>query len=71
MHPRLFTLLSGYEEIRAIVEEEEQQLGRRCMTGYLPLQMAMMELMDPTWLGMDDPLLLEHTPIPNRSSSTR
>jgi hypothetical protein len=49
--------------VRSIVEEE-QQPNRRVMGGFLPQQMARVELMDPSWLGHEEPLLLEHTPIP-------
>ena len=49
--------------VAEMVEEERQPEGSN-MRGFLPQQMARVELMDPTWLGHDEPLLLEQTAIP-------
>ena len=48
-----------------MVKEVRQRDGRSRMEGLLPQQMAQVELTDPTWLGQDEPHLLEHTPIPH------
>ena len=57
---------SGDERwVRDMVEEGRQRDGRSRMEGLLPQQMAQVELMDPTWLGQDEPHLLYMTPIPH------
>ena len=55
---------SGDERwVRNMVQEGRQRDGRSRMEGLLPQQMAQVELMDLTWLGRDEPQMLEHTPI--------
>ena len=44
--------------------DENRQQEDDTIRGFLPQQMARVELMDPTWLGHDEPLLLEQSAVP-------